>query len=214
MAPSPPVVAIEGASAVGKTTLARTLASEHGAAVVYEHEGMSGEPPPRPDASAWFVERSAARWGLARERGANAPFIVLDGDPFKGLWYDWIYAAEGWAGVNVVAPLYREHIAQGTLAFPDLYAVLCATETELRHRRANDPTRRRRNFEKHLLLTEPQRRYFEALAEVAPERVVFLDSGTPTELAHRVMDALARVPADPPDSLRLLERAVEWVRRA
>jgi len=208
--PSALVVCVEGPSAVGKTTLAAALARECGAAVVPELNA-SGAPPPGRSA-AWFVERHAEQWRLARGLASGAPFAVLDGDPFKGLWYNWVYAGDGWEDADVVAPLYRAHIEGGTLAFPDLYVALTATDDELRERRAADPTRTRRNFGKHLALAAPLRRYFEALREAAPARVAILDTSTRLGLTRRVTEAIECLPSDPPDSLRLLNHVSDWLR--
>ena len=204
------VVCLEGPSAVGKTTLAAALARECGAAVVPELD--AGPPPPIPQSAAWFVEQHAALWQRARAGACDSPFAVLDGDPFKGLWYNRVYAEEGWEDVNVVAPLYRARIEQGALAFPDLYVLLTATEAQLRRRRDGDTTRRRRNFEKHLRLVEPLRRYFAALRDAAPARVVFVETGREDDLVGEVVAALRRLPPEPPDSIRLLEHITAWLR--
>lgn len=204
------VVCLEGPSAVGKTTLGARLARECGAAVVPELS--AGPPPPPRESAAWFVERHAALWQRARAEAESAPFAVLDGDPFKGLWYNRVYAEEGWEGVDTVAPLYRAAVARGALAFPDLYVVLTATEAQLRRRRAGDTTRQRRGFEKHLRLLEPLRQYFSALRDAAPSRVLFLDTSRPDELVCEVVAALRLLPADAPDSARLLEHIAAWLR--
>ena len=205
-----PVVCLEGPSAVGKTTLAAALARECGARVVPELDAAS--PPPIPQSAAWFVEQSAARWRRARAEAASVPFVVLDGDPFKGLWYNWVYAEEGWQDVNVLAPRYRAHIERHALAFPDLYVLLDADESQLRRRREADTTRRRRNFEKHLRLVEPLRRYFDALREAAPARVLLLDTSAQKNLTGEVLRALHNLPHDEPDSARLLEHIAAWLR--
>lgn len=204
------VVCVEGPSAVGKTTLAAALARDCGAAVVPELDA-SGAPPVGGSAE-WFVERHAAHWRLARELAAHALFAVIDGDPFKGLWYNRVYASEGWEGVETVAPLYSARVEAGALAFPDLYVILTASESELRRRRAADASRSRRNFEKHLLLAGPMLRYFGALREAAPARVRIIGTDTRGDLVGVVQDALTRLPSGGPDSPRLLSHMSEWLR--
>ena len=206
---APRVLCVEGPSAVGKTTLAAALARECGAAVMPELDA-SGAPPPGSSA-AWFVERHAARWRLARETAARAPFAVLEGDPFKGLWYNRVYSDEGWEGVGVVAPLYRAQVEAGALAFPDLYVVLTASEGQLRERRAGDPMRTRRNFEKHLRMTGPLLDYFREMRDIAPGRVAIVETGRREELTGSVVEALGRLPLGQPDSLRLLDHMTGWL---
>lgn len=205
-----PVVCLEGPSAVGKTTLLGALARECGARVVPELS--AGPPPPAGASAAWFVERHGELWRRARDGAAGAPFAVLDGDPFKGFWYGWIYADEGWEDVDALAPLHRRAIESGALAFPDLYVVLTATEAQLRERRAGDATRGRRGFEKHLRMLGPQRAYFAALREAAPSRVAILDTGDRSSLVPRVLEAIRHLPPGPPDSLALLDHVTTWLR--
>ena len=207
-----PIVCIEGPSAVGKSTLTATLAAATGAAAVPELD--AGAAPPVAESAAWFVDHHASLWRRARALAADAPLVVLDGDPFKGLWYNWIYAADGWPGVDVVAPLYRARIREGLLAFPDLYVALEANEATLRARRSGDATRRRRGFEKHLALVEPMRRWFAALAGHAPGLVLRLETEgrSSDELAGAVRGTLERAERRPVDSLQLLAAMEEWVR--
>ena len=206
---APRVVCLEGPSAVGKSTLAAALARECGAAVVPELDASGA--PAVGSSAAWFVERHAAQWRLARGLAAAAPFAVLDGDPFKGLWYNWVYAGEGWEGVEAVAPLYRAQIETGGLAFPDLYVALTASEAELRRRRAGDVTRSRRNFEKHLQLAGPLLRYFGELRRAAPARVALIETRGREGLVGRVAEALERIPHGPPDSVKLLDHMAGWL---
>jgi hypothetical protein len=204
------ILCLEGPSAVGKTTLAAALARACGAEIVAE---LSAGPPPIHAAAQWFLEQDqdVALWNRARALARRAPFVILDGDPFKGLWYNWIYAADGWPSVEATAALYRERVRQGTLAFPDLYVLLQATEAQLRQRRAGDPTRTRRNFEKHLALIEPQRRYFAAVNDAAPGRVLFLETADQDTLVPAVRDAVTALGSSDMDDSLLLERLIDWV---
>ncbi|HEX6367924.1 MAG TPA: hypothetical protein VF006_03255 [Longimicrobium sp.] len=204
-----PIVSLEGPSAVGKTTLAAALARAAGAAVIPELDASAA--PPIAESAAWFVDAHAAQWRRARALTARAPLVVMDCDPLKGLWFNWVFAEHGWPGIGVQAPLHRAHLRRGTLAFPDLYVVLLATEAQLRARRAGDPTRTRRNHEMHLRLIDPQRRYFQALRAADPPRVLLLETGDQAVLVERVLAAVEALPPDPPDSARLLEHMVDWV---
>jgi thymidylate kinase len=206
------IVCLEGPSAVGKTSLAAALAREHEAAVVTELDASGA--PPIGTAAAWFVKAHAERWRWARELARQAPFAVIDCDPLKGLWYHWIFAWQGWEGIEVVGPLYRTALQAGAIGFPDLYIVLVASEPELRSRRAGDATRSRRGFETHLRLVEPQQRYFAALNAVAPGSVVFLDTSDRDALVGHVVAALHARPRTAPSDAELLERMIAWVRAA
>lgn len=205
-----PIICLEGPSAAGKTTLAAALAAAHGAAVVPElaAPGM----PPVAEAEPWFTDRHAEQWLQACALRAGAPLVVMDGDPLKGLWYNWMHAGEGWPGVDVVGPLYRERIHRGELGFPHLYVYLDATEAQARARKEGDATRRRGGFEKHVRKLEPQRRYFAALRAAAPERVAFLKTEDRASLADRVASLAAALPGGPPDSIHLLDIMIHWVR--
>jgi gluconate kinase len=202
-----PTVCLEGPSAVGKTTLAAALSRRAGAAVIPELDASAA--PPIAHSAAWFVDAHAAEWRRARELAKTAPLVVMDGDPFKGLWFNGVFAGQGWPGVGVQAPLHRAHLQAGTLAFPDLYVVLLATEAQLRARRAADPTRTRRNHEMHLRLVAPQRRYFEALQAADPSRVLLIDTTARDTLADAVLAAVQALPPDPPDSMSLLDHMVK-----
>jgi len=87
-----------------------------------------------------------------------------------------VYSFDWGAELDSLESFYRPRVQAGEIGFPDLYVVLQTSIEELWRRKEVDETRKRKNFEKHLLIIEPQRRHFEAVNQFSAGRVVFLDS--------------------------------------
>lgn len=206
------IICVEGPSAVGKTTLVAALASSMSGQVVPELDTLDA--PPRSESAGWFADQSSRRWLEARALAAGTHAVLLDGDPFKGLWYNAVFRNDGWPDPRVTAALYRERMENDSLEWPDLYLALDADETELTKRRAADPTRRRRRFESHLRLLAPLREYFHALAERLPGRVLQLDTThlSPGPVADKARQLIARSQrhAQTPRAA-LVEELANWV---
>jgi thymidylate kinase len=206
------IICVEGPSAVGKTTLVAALAASMAGQVVPEL--VTTDAPPRRESAEWSADQSSRRWQEARALAAGTQAVLLDGDPFKGLWYNAVFRNDGWPDPKLTAALYREQIENGWLAWPDLYLALDADATELAKRRLADPTRRRRRFESHLRLLAPLREYFSALAERLPGRVLRLDT-TRLSADAVVVNALHLIArADPhleTPRAALVEELANWV---
>ena len=170
------IICFEGASAVGKTTTAQAFAENHAAFVVPEVNQLFTRPENEP--REWYFDRQVDRWQIAHENSQTNELVILDGDPFQPLWYNWAYDYVGWQKPDFMAEFYERAIKNKMIDFPDLYFIFSTTEAELRKRRSSDGTRQRRGFETHLKMIEPQRRYFEAVKIFSPERVLFLDAET------------------------------------
>ena len=137
--------------------------------------------------------------------------MVLDGDPFQPLWYNWAYDFEGCQSLDQLAAFYRPRLVRRELAFPDLYVLFTASVDALRQRKASDPRRTRRNFERHLRLIEPQRRYFEVMQRLAPGLVLTISSKSIENTVTAVTDAL-RSPKARFDDVSLFDALIQWLR--
>ena len=167
------IIVVEGPSGAGKTTWCRTHA---GAKALLEALPDHATVPTEPQAAARFwVERNAARWEEVLAREARDGLVVVDTDPFK-LHFVWTLFRTGqvseveWAMQRDAA---RDAFAAGRYALADVFLVANVDDATLRLRRDTDPSRTRRNFERHVLLRDALLRWYSAIDRLEPGRVVF-----------------------------------------
>ena len=167
------IVVVEGPSGAGKTTWCRTYA---GANALLEAPPDHSTVPTEPEAAARFwVERNVARWQEVLAREARDGLVVVDTDPFK-LHFVWTLfrtrqvSEVEWTTQRDVA---RDAFASERYALADLFLVSNIDDGTLRARRETDPSRTRRNFERHLLLRDSLLRWYSAIDRLEPGRVVF-----------------------------------------
>jgi AAA domain len=205
-----PIICFEGPSAVGKTTTANAVKASSGAFVVPEVHELFTRPKDEPE--DWYFDRQVDRWVMAREQTLANSLTILDGDPFQPLWYNWIYEFTGRQTPHSISRFYRRAIDSGRLEFPDLYVIFSAAESDLRNRRKRDLPRRRRNFEKHLQLIVPQRRYFEEMRTNSPQMVCFLNAASVDSNVEFVIEQARRITARKPGNSKiLLDHMVRWL---
>ena len=84
-----PIICFEGASAVGKTALSEYLRDNLNAFVIPEVYLLFQRTPDEP--KFWYFERQIERWQLAEKASKNYEIVILDGDPFQPVWYNWAY---------------------------------------------------------------------------------------------------------------------------
>lgn len=203
------IICFEGPSAVGKTSTAAAVAAATGAAVVPEVNVLFARPESEPP--EWYFERQVERWALAAREAQTRPLVVLDGDPFQPLWYNWAYDFRGRQGLDFMEAFYRPRVAEGALGFPDRYFIFGAPAEELRRRKEADAGRRRGGFEAHLRFVGPQRRYFAAMRSYAPGRVRFVEAVT-VEGNVRAVAGPHGPAAGREQSLALFDFLVAWLR--
>jgi len=167
------IIVVEGASGAGKTTWCRTHA---GTNALLEELPDHSTVPSAPEAAARFwVDRNVARWQEVLARETRDGLVVVDTDPFK-LHFVWTLFRSGqvteveWAVQRDVA---RDAFAAGRYALADLFLVSDVDDATLRLQRENDPSRTRRNFERHVLLRDSLLRWYGAIDRLEPGRVVF-----------------------------------------
>lgn len=199
-------ICFEGPSAIGKTTLAKQLGPRFfRVAEVNELFGPAEDQDPFD-----YYRKQTQR--LAVPLPAQAIHRILDGDPFQPLWYNWSYGFPAhFLGLEDMHRFYLKTIRKGTLHFPDHYFVFSATESQLRQRKANDSTRSRRNFEKHLRLTTTLPAYFGFLADRFPGLVSFLIYKDTESAKKEVIRILDKRPYIQWDHELILTEAVNWL---
>ena len=166
------LIVVEGVSAAGKTT----WASQYAPAVV----GEITAPGPAQGSSAaeigqYWSDRNAERWQRGLELETAHSTACFDCDPLK-VHFAWTQSQVGRdtrAEWIVTVQAARRHLVNRTIGFADRVVFLEPTGESIRRQKDNDPTRRRGNFELHMSLYEPLRRWYATLEALAPGRVVF-----------------------------------------
>ncbi len=206
-----PIICFEGASAIGKTTTANALKVIYGAFVVSEVNELFNRPEDAP--AQWYFERQVERWSIAQERSNSHHLVILDGDPFQPLWYNWAYDFVEWQDLNFICQFYQPRVQNKTIEFPDLYFIFSAHEAELRRRKASDVSRQRRGFEKHLKIIDPQRRYFRAMHRFSPNRVLFLKAETIEANVEFIQESVPHLTEHSiGKSAELFDEMTQWLR--
>ena len=203
------IICLEGPNAVGKTTTCSALAEHMGAFVVPEVNALFARPA---EASPnWYLECQAARWEIAQVQQKQNSLVVLDGDVFQPLWYNWAYEFAGWQELEALSEFFRPRIEAGLLGFPDCYVRLFAAEQELKRRKEADQSRTRRNFESHLKLIQVQSRYFGALSRLAPGRVHPVEADSVEANLQGIKDKIAAPASNLVDALSLFDGLIDWL---
>ena len=169
------IVVVEGISAAGKSTYARSLGE---LTWVPEFE-TQGDPPglevSAEERAAYWIAHNERRFGRALEVEAKHGFAICDTDPFKSH-FDWSMARAGFTTIDVfeaAIPMARASFANGRLGFADLYLVKRIEPEIARRQKEGDATRSRRRFDMHLALQPHLMDWFEALSALLPGQVEF-----------------------------------------
>jgi hypothetical protein len=137
-----------------------------------DHATVPTEPPA---AARFWVDRNVARWDEVLAREARDGLVVVDTDPFK-LHFVWTLFRTGqvseieWTMQRDAA---RDAFASGRYALADVILVSDVDVATLRAQREADPSRTRRNFDRHVVLRDSLLRWYRAIDRLEAGRVVF-----------------------------------------
>jgi thymidylate kinase len=204
-----PIICFEGASAVGKTTLSKYLRDNFRAYVISEVNLLFKRTENRP--RFWYFERQVERWRMALEAANNHKIVILDGDPFQPLWYNWSYNFDFGEPFEEIMDFYHKALAAREIDFPDKYFILSVAETELKKRKINDDSRRRKNFERHLRFIEPQRHYFSFMKSVNNNLVEFVENKNVEETGEKVINSINAISLNALSSLESFGAMKDWL---
>lgn len=203
------IICLEGPSAVGKTTTCSALAERMDAYTVPEVNALFARPAQAP--ADWYLERQVERWEIAQKHSAHNRLVVLDGDVFQPLWYNWSFGFAEYQSLEALSVFYRPRIEAGLIGFPDHCVHLFIGENELRLRKEADQTRSRRGFDSHLWLLQTQPRYFEMLSGLLPGRVHSVEANSVETNLRRIFECSAALVPAAMTSLEIFDNIVEWL---
>ncbi len=202
------IIALEGAPAVGKTTIANYLSKQHGCHRVAEvNELYLDRPVPEPD--QWYCERQIDRMKIASESGNS----VLDGDPFQAVWFSWIYPDRGFVSWQKSMDFFVEN--EEYVILPSLYAYLFIDE-EARYVRERKREEERGHSHRQFLnkwnryaeFAAPQRAFFEAIGAEYPGWVLPVET---VDLKQSIGKLVSATPVTPPEQGDFMSWLSGWL---
>jgi thymidylate kinase len=208
-----PIICFEGASAVGKTALSKYLQDNLNAYVIPEVNLLFQRKPNEP--KFWYFEKQVERWQLAAGASKNYEIVILDGDPFQPLWYNWAYNFDVLEPLESITDFYRGKLAAGRIAFPDKYFILSVKTDELKKRKINDTSRTRKNFVRHLRFIEPQRAFFSFIKSINNNLVEFIENEEIEKTVEKIISSIGDNFTCPNNllSLELFDSIKNWLNK-
>ena len=202
-----PLLAIEGASGAGKSSVSAALAERLGGVLLAEAFRRL-QPPPSlafQDAAGLLrlerglLEEEGRRWEEALRLAASGRAVVLDTGPLGPLTYSW-GLREGWTGsLDVVAPLVdraRELVGERRFGLPDLTIYLDLPERVAEVRAARSPSDHPKELrERHRTVARWERwLYVREFPRRAPGRFAAVaGDGSATDTAFSILDRLEQI---------------------
>ncbi|MEI4828131.1 AAA family ATPase [Bacillus sp. FJAT-53711] len=207
-----PILCLEGASAVGKTTIGKELEKRYGAYIVPEVNLLFKRP--ADEQKNWYLDRQVERWKIALEQSRNNELVVLDGDIYQPFSYNWCFHFQVFGQtLSSLETFYCEKMFHKEIGLPDCYFYLYINNDTLRQRKEHDVTRRRGNFEKHIHITEPHKKYYTALNKIKANYCTMIEANLVQETVEEIMDTVFSANFNLYDryNVKLLNEMIYWL---
>jgi len=200
-----PIICFEGPSGIGKTTMCSSLNKVCNIVpevnLLYDRKGNEEE--------YWYVKKQVERFQLCINSNQMS---ILDGDAFQPIWYNWAYNyKQNFLPKKETNYFFRNQIKLGAIAFPDLYIVFNIDEEILRERKEKDKNRTRRNFEKHLKMIAPMRRYFQFLNQETDLNFCFITFDDFSSTKEKVLKKISDITLGEIEQLKTFTQIEHWL---
>lgn len=202
---SHPIICFEGPSAIGKTTLSNLFSETFDTIpevnLLFHKEKNASK--------YWYYEKQVQRYQLCKSTTRG---VILDGDPFQPLWYNWIYGyPPKFCSKEETYQFYRQQIFNQQIAFPDHYIIFETTREELLKRKTRDKSRQRRNFDKHLQFIPHQKTYFSFLKNYTPLQISFLPFDKIETTKAAVQRLISQTAVRPKKEEQIFDDIINWL---
>ena len=88
------------------------------------------------------ILKQVERWKIAMQKSEQYEIVILDGDIYQPLSYNWCFHFEIFdQPLSLIENFYKEKLIHREIGFPDQYFYLYTNDEELRKRRESDETK-------------------------------------------------------------------------
>jgi len=198
-------ICIEGPSAAGKTSLCKLLSKRFN--IIAEVNELFT--PQKDSSKFWYHNKQVERYQLSK---ASDQATLFDGDIFQAIWYSWVYSyPTEFLSSDELQTFYIDKVEKGVIGFPNCYFVITADKEDLKKRKENDSKRKRRNFDKHLLLIEPQKKYFSFIKNHTEIELHFVPNDNLEKTAKPILNIADTLSAKELKHRQILDKIFSWI---
>jgi len=203
------IVALEGALATGKSTIAAYAEDKYGGFCIEEVKEIFDRPKSEPQ--NWYYERQLDRLLGAKTAELEHDLVMLSGDPYQPVWFNWMFPDWGFEPWQVVLRFFSERQDLGLI--PDFFGFTHVEEDERYKRliarelaRGHDRELAEAKHARYQPMTAVIRAYFESLESTFPGFVVMLET---SDLEQSTKEIRSHRP-NTPDSHQLFSFMEDW----